>query len=373
MILRKFLNQRLSNYFSQPSKLVVGSIKDNKPINFSYLLNSWHWNRTYQKVLDNQDGQWITPTELFRPHFSNIIANVIVNDISKVVGTSSTTTTNSSNRLDDTSDIHIFELGAGKGTNAKLILSYLKDQHPSIYSRITYYLIDSSPTLNKYQKDTFLEGNDNEHEGKVKFILDDLMNISTGDSKFLNNERSNVITYTLAFEVLDNLPHDKIIRCKDTGSLLQAEVYPIGNNNKNNDSSSSSNNSMDDNDGDDLKYQEKYAPLSDPLLKKVIKFFPSHYCKSIQWVPTVAYGIIQQLFYHRPNSRLIIADFDWLPPPELGSSSSSSKLAFHKGGPLITSMDKIDYGCYLTSPPFCDILFPSSFKHLLYFTKKNIT
>ena len=66
-------------------------------------------------------------------------------------------------------------------TNAKLILSYLKDQHPSIYSRITYYLIDSSPTLNKYQKDTFLEGNDNEHEGKVKFILDDLMNISTGE------------------------------------------------------------------------------------------------------------------------------------------------------------------------------------------------
>ena len=64
MILRKFINQRLASYFSQPSKSVVGGIKNNQDIKFSRLLGPWHWQRTYQKVLDKQDGQWITPSEL---------------------------------------------------------------------------------------------------------------------------------------------------------------------------------------------------------------------------------------------------------------------------------------------------------------------
>jgi len=28
------------------------------------------------------------------------------------------------------------------------------------------------------------------------------------------------LTYTLGFEVLDNFPHNKIIQCKDTRSIL---------------------------------------------------------------------------------------------------------------------------------------------------------
>ena len=174
-------------------------------------------------------------------------------------------------------------------------------------------------------------------------------------SNFLSNKKSNALTYTLGFEVLDNLPHDKIIRCKDTGSILQAEVFPV---------------EKTMNSNEDTQFKEKYQTLTDPLLKKIMLLLPSHYCTNIRWVPTVAYGILYQLFLHRPNSRLIIADFDYLPPPDLTDISPSSTLAFHAGGPLITSMEKIDYGCYLSAPPFCDILFPTDFQALAYYTKK---
>jgi len=58
-----------------------------------------------------------------------------------------------------------------------LILLYFKEKHSSLYSKMTYYLIDSFPILYKHQIDA-LSKND-EYKGKVKFILEDLIDIST--------------------------------------------------------------------------------------------------------------------------------------------------------------------------------------------------
>jgi SAM-dependent MidA family methyltransferase len=66
---------------------------------------------------------------------------------------------------------------------------------------------------------------------------------------------------------------------------------------------------------------------------------------------------------------LAFFDFDYLPPPDLvPTGQRRSTLA--NGEPLITSMDEMDHECYLDSPPFCDILFPTDFPKLALVAKK---
>jgi SAM-dependent MidA family methyltransferase len=76
-----------------------------------------------------QDGQWLTPVELFRPHYSCILANFVAE------------TTSASDR------VHIVELGGGLGTNANLILSQLQRTKPKLYDQVSYTIIDSSQPL----------------------------------------------------------------------------------------------------------------------------------------------------------------------------------------------------------------------------------
>jgi SAM-dependent MidA family methyltransferase len=76
-----------------------------------------------------QDGQWLTPVELFRPHYSYILANFVAE------------MTSASDR------VHIVELGGGLGTNANLILSQLQRTKPKLYDQVSYTIIDSSQPL----------------------------------------------------------------------------------------------------------------------------------------------------------------------------------------------------------------------------------
>lgn len=230
-----------------------------------------------------------------------------------------------------------------------MILVYLKQNHPEIYSRVKYFLIDSSPTLHQIQK-KLLSGHDN-----VNIFHQDLSKIATGES-ILSNEKNP--TYIIALEVLDNLPHDKIKRCEHSGNFFQAEVTPVH----------QSLNMFDEK----QEYEEKFVLLSDSLLKNVLKVFPNNYFTSNpKWVPSVAYGFFEKLLKHRPNSKLVIADFDRLPPPDLHDQPPSSRLALDSGGPLVTS-EGIDYPCYLSSPVASDILFPTDFQAMRYFISKQL-
>ena len=162
-------------------------------------------------------------------------------------------------------------------------------------------------------------------------------------------------------EVLDNLPHDKIAKCKETGAILQGEVQLMK-------SISGTGNTT-------LK-EEIFQPLSDELLKAVISLQHSYLPSVIdggspKWVPTIACGVINEIFSSRPHSSILFADFDWLPPPQLIETKSVTKRRSIEGvnEPLITSMDDVDHLCYLEAPSHCDILYPTNFEHLEGYTK----
>ncbi|KAL9191539.1 hypothetical protein ACHAXT_001245 [Thalassiosira profunda] len=342
-LLRRYLCQRLAEYYAQPADRVVGSVGAKTPrcIDFSSLLNEWHWKRTYRRVYEAQQGQWLTPVELFCPHYSNILANF--------VSQSMETTLHNLHRYDN-GVFDVVELGGGRGTNANALLDHLRNCHPEMYDRLqSYTIFDASPTLHELQRSVLIEGST--HSDKVKLKNVDMMNVAEGKSEFLTS--SDMPTSVIALELLDNLPHDKIKRCLDTGGVLQAVTSP----------------------GKDTsqRHDETYSPIDDPLLQRILPVAPSLYAPTAShgpmWVPTVALGILTKIFESRPNSSVAFADFDWLPPPSLRTGQFPSAESA-VGDPLVTDMQGIDHPCYLTGPPdelLCDILFPTDFGRLAKF------
>ena len=151
-------------------------------------------------------------------------------------------------------------------------------------------------------------------------------------------------------EVLDNLPHDKV-RAKSRKKLEQAEVRISKSG----------------------EQEEVFVPLTDPLLKKIMKRVPSYTRQTLMpaWVPSVACGVMLHLLKQRQNLGVAFADFDWLPPPDLDPEQelAQRKSEWSNGEPIVTDMDGQDYPCYLTSPEHCDILFPTDFNKLGHFVE----
>jgi hypothetical protein len=329
MLLRKLIGQRLADYYAQPAHAVVGSID---PIDFKRLIGEWHWKYVHGQRYKAQQGQWLTPVELFQPHFSNILATYCAAIIQK----------SSPNET-----VQIVELGGGSGTNANLILNELNRMNLTA----NYTILDASPSLLELQKQTLVS---NHHDVELKHI--NLINVAQGNVPLLSS--SDQPTIVIALEVLDNLPHDKI---RVRGSVME-EAHAV----------------MDDTG----VLTEVFEPLQDPLLQRVLERAPTFGKRgSVSWVPTVACGVLESLWQSRPQSHLLVADFDWLPPPDIPQSHSDSNtftparraLRPADGEPLVTGMDDLDYESYLNAPPLCDILFPTNFLQLESFCKTLFT
>ena len=159
-LLRRYVGKRLADYYAQPSDRVVGRSAGVDSSNLSSLLGQWHWRRVFKKLYEEREGHWLTPVELFRPHYSQILANFCDSTVGK------------SSSVDA---FEIVELGGGRGTNANLILTHLQETQPRLYDALTYTLVDSSPTLHQMQQEMFSQS---EHADKVQFERKDLLDVA---------------------------------------------------------------------------------------------------------------------------------------------------------------------------------------------------
>ena len=309
MLTRRFIAGRQSAYFAQSADKVVGAVSD--PVRFSTLLGEAHWKSVLDRLFREQEGQWLTPVELFRPYYSQCIANHFVGTLGGSTG-----------------DIEVIELGGGRGTNARHMLDYWKDHHPTLYERIQYTLVDSSPALLTLQKKSLAS---TFHSDRCSFRQLDLLHVAEEEASLV--EPSEQTTLLLGLEVLDNLPHDKIV-VKPGQDLQQTSVV----------------------DG-----EEVYEPLDDPLLRLIVDRVPRSFLRQTRWVPSVFCGVLDNLLVNRPASRVLVADFDWLPPPDVPRPRAAL------GEPLVTDMDDVDHADYIQAPNLCDILFPTDFPFLAAF------
>jgi SAM-dependent MidA family methyltransferase len=324
MILRRHIGKRLAAYYAQPANQVVGTIS-NESVDFRQILGEWHWKRIYGRLYKEQQGQWLTPVELFRPHYSNILADFILKE------------------SEGQSGIHVVELGGGRANNARLILDRLQGT-PDMYDRLaSYTIVDASPTLHDFQKQALEDG---QHSHKLNFHLQDLTEVAEEKVTLLTT--SDEPTIVLGLELLDNLAHDKVRRSQN-GKLEQAEITF-------------------DSKG---QLQENFVPLTDKLLSESLKAMPTVGSTQPFWFPTVACGVLRHITKARPNSSMLLADFDWLPSPDLLGEIPQRKSKWAEGEPIVTDMEGMDHECFLNAPGIVDILYSTNFPKLAAFLRKT--
>ncbi|KAG7355236.1 putative S-adenosyl-L-methionine-dependent methyltransferase [Nitzschia inconspicua] len=388
-LVRKYVGRQLSEYYAQPAENVVGrrgslldpttitesttTTTEDESMQYDYdnlsptnnpltsLWGEWHWKRIFQKLYDSRQGHWLTPVELFKPYYSHIMANFCANQAERFFLSEPF-----KQEDDDDSVFEIIELGCGRGTNAALILSHWKQSMPETYDRLQRYtLVDASPSLHKWQQSVLGNG---EHSHKLEFTLVDLADVAEKKVSLLS--KSDTPTIVLGLEVLDNLPHDKV-RGKTRKKLEQAEVHW-------DESSTNRQQSM--------LPKEVFVPLTDPLLQTVVSKVPSFVSTYPRWVPSVACGVLRHLLHQRPHIAMAMADFDWLPQPDLPTNpqgtttttTTTTTVLQHvsepaEGEPIVTDMSGQDHECYLTAPNHCDILFPTDFERLKLFVTKCLS
>ena len=236
---------------------------------------------------------WLTPAEIFAPWYSRALAKYMLGEIS--------------------GPLHVYEIGGGSGTNAVEILNYMREHHPKVYETMQYTLIEISPVLAQRQASRI---QDHRMANVVQSSIHDW------------TKKVKPGAFVIALEVLDNLPHDKVVL--QDGQWFETVVSD---------------------------WTESKRPLQDALIAETLQYFPIRLPYTVQYkhssryatdvialmerlahwlrgrifpkveplmsafVPTGCMQLLKVLHTYFPKHRLIAADFDFLPPPELPASS----------------------------------------------------
>jgi len=223
------------------------------------------------------------------------------------------------------------------GTCAENILSHLKKTAPKLYDITTYTIIEISEKLSLKQKEKIQEhGN--------AFVR----NISIFDW----NETVEEHCFIIALEVIDNLPHDKVVILEKE----QCETYIIESANH--------------------KFFEEYAPVSDPVIQSCLALTPRGSLRQLiydkfiypfmpslnmvishpAFVPTGCLLFLEILGKYFPKHAIVLADF-----------SKLSDVIDAKNAPVVQQKQgnfTKSFPTYLVPKGSCDIFFPTDFDYL---------
>lgn len=142
----------------------------------------------------------MTPVEIFKPYYAQALAKYMI-DVLK-----------SRNQLDTFSATNPFaltEVGGGNGSCAIGILDFLRDNYPELYKHTRYEIIDVSKPFHEMQKKVLVN-----HASKVKLV----------NQNFFEYSRSSPAHgFFIGLEILDNMPHDKLV-VDDQGIIREVWV-----------------------------------------------------------------------------------------------------------------------------------------------------
>jgi hypothetical protein len=159
-----------------------------------------------KKEYDAQRQIWHTPTELFKPYYGESIARYMA--------------TNYKISLYPYYDLLIYEMGAGNGTLMLNVLDYIRAEHPEIYPRTKFKIIEISPALAQLQSENLKKAARSQgHADKVEIINQSIFDWDTYVSS---------PCFFLALEVFDNFAHDCIRYNPQTLEAQQSHVIIDG-------------------------------------------------------------------------------------------------------------------------------------------------
>lgn len=282
-------------------------------------------------------GRWHTPSELFFPHYGAAIGRYLVKEVKRL----------------NLEKLKILEIGPGNGRLCQSILSFIERENPLLFSTTEYHLLDVCTRfhLKQYtQLSPEFQNNCRFHRGSALREAD-LARCHTGSD-------SGDHWIILAFEVLDNLPHDKIRYASD-GSLWEAVVES----------------------NDNAHYgqqpaREVFQPVQDRAILELIealnavdyrypslkRFFPDSVYDAIftdynpwstEFVPIAAFRLLKNITRVFQKHTLLLSDFSTLPNRVPGYC-----------GPLVqTCLRGVTTAVptYLVKRGFFDIMFQTNF------------
>ncbi|KAF8920847.1 DUF185-domain-containing protein [Mucidula mucida] len=337
MLARDFIEDSLYNphygYFSKEAT-IFDSHED--PFDFANIRNSVHFQEevaTRYLPYGANDQLWHTPTELFKPFYGHAIARCLVSEYLL--------------KYFPYEDFVIYEIGAGNGTLALNILDYIRDEHPDVYERTRYTIVEISANLVKAQKKKL-----NGVHPCVKVI---------NQSVFRWGKREPAPCFFLAMEVVDNFAHDVIRYDMETLQPYQGVVVV-------------------DKEGD---LDMLYSPVTDPLiagflrlrkrlghpipvnralrssqiLRKMYRSLPfAANMSTTEYIPTRMLSLLRTLRNHFPRHRLLLSDFSSLPDAIPGINAPVVQTRFRNSTIPTTTL--------LVRPGSFDIFFPTNFEQL---------
>ena len=302
---------------------------------------------------------WHTPTELFHPYYGEALARYIL--------------VNYKLNIYPYDDLIIYEMGGGNGTLMCDILNYIRKNHPEIYERTQYKIIEISSQLANKQMKQALD-NKLTSQGLDSSKLE-IFNKSIFEWKQVVNDPC----FFIALEVFDNFSHDLIRYDNTTGQPYEGKV-------------------LIDQHGDfyeffspDLShYSDAYLRLREngkhsvlkqastfsgklsafkslvsddvhPLLhssamlklKNMVLPYDSNLTPG-EFIPTRLLQFFQILKYKFPNHLLISSDFHYLP----------KKISGCYNGPVVQTVlknDMVDVSTYMVLQGYFDIMFATDF------------
>ena len=153
----------------------------------TYLTDCFRLQTQLYDLYQDIDG-FMTPVEIFKPYYAQALVKYMV-DVLK--GRNQMETFSASNPFSLT------EVGGGNGSCAVGILDYLRDQYPELYEHTRYEIIDVSKPFHEMQRKVLAN-----HASKVTLV---------NQNFFEYKGSSNAHGFFIGLEILDNMPHDKLV------------------------------------------------------------------------------------------------------------------------------------------------------------------
>ena len=341
LLLRDFLRlclyHKTDGYFQKKGGFPVGTTA--APMCFRELINSDDYRSLLERRYNSLRGkkqQFLTPIEIFKPHFGNAIARYILDERNK------------------TNKLVILEIGGGTGTSAVNILDYIRLHDNTVYQRMRFGALDVSEISLQLQEKLIRAHSHDVVWFRSKQPIDVTKSAHAQDKSWLEIARKlegNTDIFVIALEVMDNLVHDKVVFDKFSHEWFETRV-------------------------DVERKLEIRECLKDEEIKfvlpKVIKarkssmwnrmrdaVFQNH--STTIFLPTGLSMALKNLRKNLPRHRLVFADFDDLPDSKMMGINA----------PLVRGKTH-DRESYLHGDiGECDVFFPTCFETLRLLNGEN--
>lgn len=163
-------------YFNKPSVIFSPPA-----LLFKDYIGMGSYKKHVNSIYKESPGSWITPVELFKPHYARSLLEWV---LSRSSG----------------KPIHIMEIGGGTGTCALNILDALYFQHPNLYKKSKYTILEFAEKLSTMQTQRIKPIHNN-----FKSVCTNAGLLNENIATYLNPSENDI--FVIGLEVLDNMSH----------------------------------------------------------------------------------------------------------------------------------------------------------------------